>query len=244
MRNGILILFSFAVGLSLVSCNRSGVEGDLYRYGSMRPTDSTGTGRVYFGREIASVTAHAGGAEWMEKRDRDNAELPDRLVANLELKPTDAVADIGAGTGYLTFRIATEVPYGRVYAVDIQPEMLAAISHAVDSLGVTNVQPILGTAKTPNLPDNSTNVALMVAAYHEFYSPWEMMHSVFDALKPGGRVVVIEYRGEDETIELSPLHKLTQDQARKEIEAIGFIFKSSREILPQQHFLIFQKPFE
>ncbi len=244
MKKSSSILLAAVLTVAALGCSKSGVDGEYYRYVTKKATDSAGTGRFYFGREIAAVTAHAGGAEWMEKRDRDNAELPDRLVANLDLKPTDAVADIGAGTGYLTFRIADEVPYGRVYAVDIQPEMLSAISDIVDSLSVTNVHPVLGSAKSPNLPVNSTNVAVMVASYHEFFYPWEMMHSIFDSLKPGGRLILIEYRGEDETIELSPLHKLTRDQARKEMEAIGFTLKASREILPQQHFLEFQKPFE
>lgn len=230
--------------LFLTGCRQGGIDGEAYRYGQKRASDSTGTGRIYFDREIAAVTAHAGGAEWMEKRDRDNAELPDRLVANLDLKPADAVADIGAGTGYLTFRIGEMVPYGKVYAVDIQPEMLSAITAKIDSLGVANVEPVLGTEKSPNLPDASTNVALMVAAYHEFFYPWEMMHAIYRALKPGGRLIVIEYRGEDATIDLSPLHKLSQAQIKKEMTAVGFEFRQSRDILPQQHLMIFQKPFE
>ncbi|MCB0719404.1 MAG: methyltransferase domain-containing protein [Bacteroidetes bacterium] len=229
--------------LTAIGCTRTGVRGDSYVYGSRSQADTTGTGRIYFGREIGSVTAHAGGAEWMQQQDRDTAELPDRLVENLDLKQTDVVADIGAGTGYLTLRIAPVVPYGKVYAVDIQPEMLDSIRVAVDSLHLTNVQTVLGSDKSPNLPANSTNVALMVNSYHEFYYPWEMMHAIFGALKPGGRVVVIEYRGEDATIDLSPLHKLTEAQIRKEMEAIGFEYRNRRDILPRQHFVVFQKPF-
>lgn len=242
-----LLPFSIVFCLAFVSCgacNQPGASGDEYRYGSRRPSDSTGTGRMYFGREIASVTANAGGAEWREQRDRDNAELPERIVSNLDLKSGDVIADIGAGTGYLTFRLAEQVPYGRVFAVDIQRDMLEVVNARIDSLGISNVDTVLGTARSPNLPPGSTDAVLMVAAYHEFYYPWEMMNSIFEALKPGGRVVVIEYRGEDDTIDLSPLHKLTELQIRKEMEAIGLEHRLTRDILPQQHLIVFHKPFD
>ena len=239
-----LLAFVLATAVAMSSgCVQDDVGPTGYKYRQERPTDSTGTGRFYFGREIASVTPHRGGAEWLERPTRENTELPDRLVQNMDLGAADIVADIGAGTGYLTCRIASRVPSGRVYAVDIQPEMLADIETRRDSLGVRNVETVLGSESSPNLPDNSINVALMVAAYHEFYYPWEMMSSILDALKPGGKVILIEYRGEDNTLEVDPLHRLSQDQARKEFEAVGFTFRYSRDILPQQHFMVFEKPF-
>lgn len=198
---------------------------------------------MYFGREIARVTTHRGGAEWLERPTRENTELPDRLVANMDLRPSDVVADIGAGTGYFTFRIAERVPTGRVLAVDIQQEMLDDILARRDSLGVRNVETVLGTERSPNLGAESIDVALMVAAYHEFFYPWEMMTSIYDALRPGGRVVLIEYRAEDETLEVNRLHRLSEQQATRELEAAGFDYRFSRDILPQQHFMVFEKPF-
>ncbi len=240
---GLVLLLNLLVSGCVGNGGPGAVDGgsDVYRQG--QASDSNGTGRFYFGREIAAVTPHRGGAEWLERPTRENAELPDRLVQNMDLSAADFVADIGAGTGYLTFRIAARVPAGRVYAVDIQRAMLADIEARRDSLGVRNVETVLGTEQSPNLPPGSIDVALMVAAYHEFLYPWEMMSDVFAALKPGGKVILIEYRAEDETLEVDHLHRLSQVQARKELEAVGFVFRYSRDILPQQHFMVFEKPF-
>lgn len=239
-----VIICAFAVAAAIAGCaTDTPPSSDAYPYKDEVSTDSAGTGRMYLGREIAAVTPHRGGAEWLERPTRENAELPDRLVQNMDLRASDVVADIGAGTGYFTFRIASRVRSGRVYAVDIQPQMLADIQARRDSLGMRNVETVLGTEKTPNLPAQSIDVALMVAAYHEFYYPWEMMTSIVEALKPGGKVILIEYRGEDETLEVNRLHRLTQAQARRELEAVGLVFRYSRDILPQQHFMVFEKPF-
>ena len=232
-----------AVAAIFTACGRTSIEERPYAYRDAAPSDSAGTGRLYFGREIARVTTHRGGAEWLERPTRENTELPDRLVANMDLRPSDVVADIGAGTGYFTFRIAERVPTGRVLAVDIQQEMLDDIAARRDSLGVRNVETVLGTERSPNLATESIDVALMVAAYHEFFYPWEMMTSIYDALRPGGRVVLIDYRAEDETLEVNRLHRLSEQQATRELEAAGFDYRFSRDILPQQHFIVFEKPF-
>jgi ubiquinone/menaquinone biosynthesis C-methylase UbiE len=238
------VLLLTAIGLAgLLGCEQRtpGVEGYAYRQQSA--TDSTATGRIYFGREIAAATPHLGGAEWLDWPTRENTELPDRLVGNMDLRPSDVVADIGAGSGYLTFRIAERVPSGRVLAVDIQQEMLDEIEIRRDSLGIRNVETVLGSDRSPNLADESVDVAIMVAAYHEFYYPWEMMNGILGALRPGGKVVLVEYRGEDPTIDVSSHHRLTEAQARMEMEAVGLVFRYSRDILPQQHFMVFEKPF-
>ena len=163
-------------------------------------------------------------------------------VQKLELKANDVVADIGAGTGYFSFRMAQQVSEGKIYAVDIQPEMLAEITLLKEERNVTNIETILGTEENPNLPPASIDLALMVDAYHEFAYPREMMENIVQALKPGGRVVLLEYRKENPMIMIKPLHKMTQRQVKKELKAVGLKWKSTKEFLPEQHFLLFSKP--
>lgn len=207
-----------------------------------RPSQhANGTGRFYLGREIAPVMGHRG-ADWLERPEREVAELPDRVVQALDLSPSDVVADIGAGTGYFTFRLAPEVPRGTVYAVDIQSEMLAMVRKRVEERGIENVVPVLGTPTDPNLPAGQVDVALMVDAYHEFSHPYEMIRGIVEALRPGGRVVLVEYRGEDTTLPVRPLHKMSEAQARKEIAAAGLVWQETKDMLPRQHLMIFRKP--
>lgn len=203
--------------------------------------DPDGIGKFYMGREIAHVMGHQG-AQWLERPDREETELPKRVVVEMKLKPEDVVADIGAGTGYFTFRMSPLVPLGKVYAVDIQPEMLSIIENRKAMLKAGNVISVLGTEKDVKLPESSIDVVLFVDAYHEFSYPREMMESVVRSLKPGGRVVQIEYRGEDPEIAIKKVHKMTVAQARKEMEAVGLVWKETKRFLPQQHFIIFEKP--
>jgi FkbM family methyltransferase len=203
--------------------------------------DPNGIGKFYLGREIAWVMGHEG-AGWLERPDREETELPDKVVENMKLKPADVVADVGAGTGYFTFRLSRFVKQGKVFAVDIQPEMLAIIEQRKKKLNIENVVTVLGTETETKLPENSTDVALMVDAYHEFSYPREMMESIVKSLKPGGRVIQIEYRGEDPTVPIKTLHKMTVAQARKEMAAVGLVWKETKGFLPQQHFLVFEKP--
>jgi len=200
-----------------------------------------GTGKVYMGREISKVMGHRGAA-WLERPERAKKEKPDLLVDSMRLAPSDVVADIGAGTGYFTFRIAPKVPEGRVFAVDIQPEMLDIVRSTMEKQGIDNVTPVRGTVTDPNLPSDSVDAALMVDAYHEFSHPREMMLNLKDALVPGGRVYLVEYRKEDPSIPIKPLHKMTEAQARKELEAVGFEWVMTQEMLPRQHVLVFRKP--
>lgn len=193
------------------------------------------------GREIAYVMGYEG-ADWLERPDRIKEEQPDKVVAEMKLKPTDTVADVGAGTGYFTFRIHRQVPQGKVYAVDIQPEMLALIEKRKQELKADNVIAVRSTETNAKLPPNSIDVVLMVDVYHEFAYPREMMESVVKALKPGGRFVQIEYRGEDPEVPIKPLHKMTVAQARKEMAAVGLVWKETKDFLPQQHFIVYEKP--
>ena len=199
-----------------------------------------GTGKVYMGREISHVMGHLGAA-WLERPERERNELPERVVDSLRLAPDHVVADIGAGTGYFAFRIAERVPEGGVYAVDIQPEMLDIIDGRADAEGYENVVAVQGQIDDPNLPDGSVDVALIVDAYHEFSHPREMMEGLVRALVPGGRVVLIEYRGEDPAVPIKPLHKMTEAQVRRELEAVGLTWRSTGDFLPSQHFLVFEK---
>jgi ubiquinone/menaquinone biosynthesis C-methylase UbiE len=202
-----------------------------------------GTGKVYMGREISQVMGHRGAA-WLERPERAEKEKPELLVDSMRLAPTSVVADIGAGTGYFSFRIAPRVPEGRAFAVDIQPEMLDIVRSKMEEKGIDNVTPVRGTVTDPNLPSDSVDAALMVDAYHEFSHPHEMMLNLKDALVPGGRVYLVEYRKEDPSIPIKPLHKMTEAQARKELEAVGFEWVTTQEMLPRQHVLVFRKPTE
>jgi ubiquinone/menaquinone biosynthesis C-methylase UbiE len=209
-------------------------------YATTRPS-SDGIGKVYMGREIAQVMGHLG-AGWLERPDREREEQPTKAIELMALKPTDVVADIGAGTGYFSFRIAKKVPKGKVLAVDIQKQMLDIMNRIAKREGVMNVEPVLGTIEDPNLPEAGVDLALMVDAYHEFDHPREMMVAIVKALKPGGRVVDIEYRGEDPDVEIKPHHKMTEAQAIKEMTAVGLRHVKTFNDLPQQHLMIFKKP--
>lgn len=198
-----------------------------------------GIGKVYMGREISFVMGHRGRG-WLERPSREREERTDLLVGAMQLDSTTVVADIGAGSGYFAFRMSPSVD--KVLTVDIQPEMLAFIEERTVREGVDNIETVLGTVENPNLPEGKVDAVLMVDAYHEFSHPHEMMHGIFDALKPGGRVYLVEYRGEEPEIPIYPLHKMTVAQARLEMEAIGLEFVKNRKMLPTQHFMIFRKP--
>jgi ubiquinone/menaquinone biosynthesis C-methylase UbiE len=211
------------------------------RYETRAIHDPDGIGKFYMGREIAHVMGHEGAA-WLERRERQETETPDEVVRQMRLKSTDVVADIGAGTGYFSFRLSKVVPQGKVYAVDIQPEMLAIIEKRKGTLGAGNVVGVLGTEMDTKLPTQAVDVALLVDAYHEFSYPREMMESIVRSLKPGGRVVQVEYRAEDPDVPIKRLHKMSVDQARKEMAVVGLVWKETKAFLPQQHFLVYEKP--
>jgi ubiquinone/menaquinone biosynthesis C-methylase UbiE len=200
-----------------------------------------GIGKFYMGREIAQVMGVAG-AEWLDRPERAEAEAPQQVIEHMQLKPTDVVADVGAGTGYFTMRISHRVPQGTVYAVDIQPEMLAIIEQHKRQLKANNIITVQGTETDPRLPARAVDIALLVDAYHEFAYPREMMVNIVTSLKPGGRVIQIEYRGEDASVPIKSLHKMTVAQARKEMEAVGLRWQETQNFLPYQHFMVFVKP--
>jgi len=213
-------------------------EDTAYQAG---PASPYGIGTYYMGREIARVMSHLG-ADWLERPERVLEERPDEMIAALPLERDSVVADIGAGSGYLSFRLSARVPQGRVLAVDIQPEMLEKLVRARDERGLTNVETVLGTIEDPRLPADTVDLALMVDAYHEFSKPREMMLALRKALRPGGYVALVEYRAEDPKVPILPTHKMSEAQVKREMAAVGFDFVRTYASLPQQHLMLFAKP--
>jgi SAM-dependent methyltransferase len=217
--------------------NQSDASG---RYSEKAPSRD-GIGKVYMGREISHVMGHLA-AGWLERPDRQGEERTDLLIERLPLSPDDVVADVGAGTGYFSVPIAQRVPGGRVLAVDIQQEMLDIIERRKREGAPPNIETVLGTIRDPNLPSNGVDLILIVDAYHEFSHPYEMGVSMVDALRPGGQLILIEYRAEDPSVPIKPLHKMSEEQAIAEMRAVGLRHVRTEDFLPQQHFLVFEKP--
>lgn len=214
---------------------------DSAGYERRPPRDPNGIGLYYEGRQIAHVMGHEG-ADWLERDDRAQDEGTDLLLHELALKPTDAVADIGAGTGFFSFRLARLVPRGEVLAVDIQPEMITELKQRQLKNGLANVKPLLGTTADPHLPANTLDLVLIVDAYHEFDHPREMGRAIARALRPGtGRLALVEYRAEDPNVPIKAIHKMTVAQAKKEMQTVGLTLVQDDEKLPQQHLLFFRR---
>lgn len=211
------------------------------RYELRQDHDPDGIGKFYLGREIAHVMGHQG-AEWLERPEREEEEKPEALVEALRLKPGEVVADIGAGTGYFSWRLAKAVGgSGLVYGVDIQQEMLDLFSRKMAERRVTNAKPVLGSVTDVRLPAGSVDLVLMVDVYHEFSHPYEMMQSICRSLKPGGRVVFVEYRLEDPTVPIKRLHRMSEAQVRKEAELHKLAWTETIKTLPRQHVIVFRK---
>ncbi|HEX2522281.1 MAG TPA: class I SAM-dependent methyltransferase [Terriglobia bacterium] len=202
---------------------------------------SADTPKQYKGRAIAPVMS-AEGADWLTREDRETYEQPERVLDSLKIVPGTTVADIGAGVGYFSLRIAKRVGLsGKVVAVDVQPKMLELLKTNRDRERLSNIELVLGTETDPRLSPQSVDLILMVDVYHEFQYPEEMMAGIHQALRPNGRLVLVEYRGEDPTVPIKPEHKMTVQQVLKEIEPMGFRLKEKLDFLPWQHILIFEK---
>jgi precorrin-6B methylase 2 len=199
-----------------------------------------GTGKFYLGREIARVMG-AEGSDWLERNERQQEENTTLAIEKINLLPNSIVADIGAGTGYYSFRLSSKVPQGKVYAVEIQDELLQYLSNKKSLLKDSVVEIIKGSAYSPNLPNNSIDLAILVDVYHELAFPHEMLQSISKALKPHGKILLIEYRGEDPAVPIKALHKTTVVQLNRELNANGFQLHSRQEFLPIQHFLLYEK---
>jgi protein-L-isoaspartate O-methyltransferase len=193
------------------------------------------------GRRIAGVMGF-GGADWLVREERMREERPDLAVKLLELQPGMAVADVGAGVGYYTGLLAERVaPSGKVYATDIQPKMLEALRKNMTAAGITNVVPLLSTESDAKLPPAAIDVILLVDVYHEFSEPQKMLAGLRAALKPDGRLILLEFRKEDPKVPIREEHKMSIEEARAELEAEGFRLDKVRNELPWQHVLIFRK---
>ncbi|MEZ5044496.1 MAG: class I SAM-dependent methyltransferase [Saprospiraceae bacterium] len=199
-----------------------------------------GTGKYYLGREIAHVMGHLA-ADWLERPEREREENVSRAMQHMKLKGDESIADIGAGSGYYTFRMAERVPDGKVFAVDIQSEMLDLMRRKIKREHIGNVELIKGQETSPNLAENSVDMVLMVDVYHELSYPKEMMQQVVKALKPGGRFILLEYRMEDPAVPIKQLHKMSVAQAVKEMKAVELQLQENITNLPWQHFMVFAK---
>jgi SAM-dependent methyltransferase len=215
------------------------VPQPLYTY--REEHDPNGIGKFFMGREIAYVMGHQA-ADWLERPSREAEEKTSRLLPLLKLKPGDQVADIGAGTGYLTRHMAGLVsPGGRIFAVDIQPEMLVLLTNKLSRAGITNVVPVLGEILDPKLPPASLDFIIMVDVYHEFSHPYEMTVAMCRALKTGGRLAFVEFRKEDPLVPIKEVHKMSEAQVRAEMALHPLEWVETLRDLPSQHLIVFRK---
>jgi precorrin-6B methylase 2 len=228
--------------LALLACSifSLAAHADAANYSKVKPS-ADGIGKVYMGREIASVMGWQG-ASWLERPERVQEERPDLLLAELNLKPGMVVADIGAGTGYHSRRMSSVVgPNGKVYAVDVQPQMVQFLSRLSREKEFANVKPILSAVDDVRLPPASVDLAIMVDVYHELEFPFEVMASILKSLKPGGRVVFVEYRAEDPNVPIKALHKMSEAQVKREAAAHALEWERTASGLPWQHVVVFRK---
>jgi ubiquinone/menaquinone biosynthesis C-methylase UbiE len=203
--------------------------------------DPDGTGKFYMGREIAQVMSHLG-AGWLERPEREKEEHTSKLLPPLKIKKGDTVVDLGAGSGYYTMKLSELVgPKGKVYAVDIQPQMLAIIKNRAKAAKATNIELVQNTEKDLKLPANAVDLILMVDVYHELSYPHEMTDAMVKSLKPGGRLVFVEYRLEDPNVPIKLVHKMTEKQVKKEMAPFPVRHVETQAHLPWQHVIIFEK---
>jgi ubiquinone/menaquinone biosynthesis C-methylase UbiE len=232
-------LLAFPIVLAPASLLAAGPPTPKYEYRKVH--DPNGLGKFYLGREIAWFMSHQG-AGWLDRPERVKEEGTDKLLKALPIKPGMTVADVGAGSGYYTFPIAKKVgPRGKVLAVDIQKEMLDIIKSRMKARKVSNVEPILGTVTDPKLPEGKVDLILMVDVYHEFSHPYEMTEAMVKALKPGGRLVFVEYKLEDPKVPIKLVHKMSVKQVLKEMKPHPLAHVKTYDVLPWQHIIVFEK---
>lgn len=231
----LLVLFSFCACGGQEKKEQLATESYVYKKG-----DPNGTGKWYMNREIAHVMGFQG-MNWLERPEREEEENTAKLLENIAVKSSDAIADIGAGSGYHVFRMASMADQGMIYAVDIQDEMLQELHIKKEATNTENITIVKGSEKSVNLSENSVDKVLMVDVYHEFEYPKEMIASIKQALRPNGKLFLIEYRGEDSTVPIKELHKMTEAQAVKEMKIAGLKLEQNIDNLPWQHCMVFVK---
>ena len=239
--NSLSCLIGFCLALTL---NTSAVfaqpSPNTERYSPV-PTSADGIGKSFMGREISAVMGWQGAA-WLERQERDREERTDLLMEALMLKPGMVVADIGAGTGYLSRRMAPAVmPGGKVWAVDVQPEMISLLQAGAKRSGLTQIEARISAVDDVNLPASSVDLAVMVDVYHELSHPYKVMASILKALKPGGRIVFVEYKAEDPRVPIKPLHKMSEAQIKREASVFPLVWERTVNTLPWQHVVVFRK---
>ena len=238
-RNILACACAFATLLATpLAASPAGAQERLYQ---QRRASPGGIGKVYMGREISQVMGWQGAA-WLEREEREREERTDLLLPMLDLKPGMVVADVGAGSGYFARRMAARVgPGGVVYAVDVQPEMVRMLEALVKRSGLGQIKPVLGSATAVKFAAASIDLALMVDVYHELEFPHEMLASIVQALKPGGRMVFVEYRAEDANVPIKALHKMSEAQVKAEAARHALTWERTHGGLPWQHAIVFRK---
>jgi ubiquinone/menaquinone biosynthesis C-methylase UbiE len=206
----------------------------------IRAGDPNGINKWYMGRQIAHVMSHFG-IDWLEREEREMEENTSLLLKNLAVKPGMVVADIGAGSGYHSSLLSKMVGTGKVFAVDVEPEMIAYLNARIKQEKLSRIIPVLSTEQKVSLPENTIDMMLLVDVYHEFSFPYEMALSMRAALKLGGKLVLVEFRAEDATVPIKTIHKMSEAQAIKEFKAAGFAFDKNIDNLPWQHCMVFTK---
>jgi ubiquinone/menaquinone biosynthesis C-methylase UbiE len=229
----LLVLLGLMIGGNAIAQKKD----SIYSYKS---PSANGTGKVYLGREIAGIMSFDGVA-WLERNSRSKEENTDLAISKLPVSKNSVVADIGAGSGFYTFRIAPKVSEGKIYAVEIQDDAISYLKNKITELKANNVVVIKGAEKSPNLPDGSVDLAIMVDVYHELLYPQEFLQAIERALKPEGRLLLLEYKQEDPAVAIKPEHKMSVKQVEKELTANGFRLVQNGQFMPIQHFLVFEK---
>lgn len=206
----------------------------------LKSGDPNGINKWYMGRQIAQVMSHYG-IDWLERKEREMEENTSLLLKNLAVKPGMLIADIGAGSGYHSAMLSKMVGSGKVFAVDVEPEMIAYLQARIKREKLSQIVPVLCTEKSVSLPENTIDLILLVDVYHEFSYPYEMALSMLSSLKPGGKLVLVEFRSEDDDVPIKTIHKMSENQAIKELKIAGFKFEKNIGNLPWQHCLVFTK---
>jgi ubiquinone/menaquinone biosynthesis C-methylase UbiE len=228
---------SFILFFAFLSLSMFSMGQDRYK---IKTGDPNGINKWYMGRQIAQVMSHYG-IDWLERVERDREENTSLLLKNLAVKPGMLIADIGAGSGYHSALLSKLVGTGKVFAVDVEPEMIAYLNERIKQEKLSSIVPILSTEQKVPLPENTIDMMLLVDVYHEFSYPFEMTLSMRAALKPGGKLVLVEFRSEDPTVPIKTIHKMSEAQAIKEFKAAGFVFDKNIDNLPWQHCMVFTK---
>ena len=235
------VVAAILIGAAAATASAAGAPAAPAAYEQKSPS-ADGIGKRYMGREIARVMGWQGAA-WLEREEREREERTDLLLPELALEPGMVVADVGAGTGYIARRMAAQVgASGLVYAVDVQPEMIDMLKSLAARAGLAQIRPLLGAVDDVRLPAASVDLAIMVDVYHELEFPREVLASIVRSLKPGGRVVFVEYRAEDPKVPIKAVHKMSEAQVRREAAVMALTWERTAGGLPWQHVVIFRKP--